>query len=185
MIKQKTRQSSYNTYKSICTYQGFTLIEAMIALVVLLLGMLGVIGMQYFSISGNTSSREIRAATTLAQEALDQSRAIPYADVQSSYSTPYTVKELSLNAGELSYRLRSWVIADCLDINTTIEENPCSDAVVASCVLDPDDENGDIVKTALSAVRSRACWQDRWQNYHQVTIDSVRWNEEVKVAITY
>jgi prepilin-type N-terminal cleavage/methylation domain-containing protein len=33
---------------------GFSLIEAMVALTVMLVGMLGVMGMQYYSITGNT-----------------------------------------------------------------------------------------------------------------------------------
>ena len=184
MTTRNSIQTVSSTGRLNKTNQGFTLIEAMIALVVLLFGMLGVIGMQYYSITGNTSSREMRVAINLSQETLEQLKSVPYENVASGSNTPFEDKILSLNAGQLSFERRWWVIADCMDINTEvipIDEDPCDAGVASVCngLGDPDDN----VVTAFSAIRSRTCWQDRRQNYHFVQIDALRWDEEVIDAV--
>ena len=51
--------------------KGFSLVEVMIALVILLVGMLGIMGMQYYAVSGNATSRELRQATNLGQDMIE------------------------------------------------------------------------------------------------------------------
>ena len=53
-------------------HHGFTLVEVMISMVVLLIGMLGVMGMQYYAIGGNASSRELGMATNLSVEVIER-----------------------------------------------------------------------------------------------------------------
>jgi prepilin-type N-terminal cleavage/methylation domain-containing protein len=156
---------------------GFSLIEAMVALTVMLVGMLGVMGMQYYSITGNTSSREMRIATTLSLEALEQSKSMQYSVLQNGTENPYPSSDSSLTGGLTSYTRRWWVVPDCLALNLTNNVNPCSAAIAASCDANGDPDN--TVAVAVSAIRSRACWQDKNNNFHSVTIDSLRWNEDV------
>lgn len=156
---------------------GFSLIEAMIALAVMLIGMLGVMGMQYYAITGNTSSREMRIATNLALESLEQTKSMSYSAVQNGSDTPYTSLDSSISGGLTSFARRWWVVPDCLALNLTSNTDPCNAVIAATC-----DGNGDpdsSVTVAVSAIRSRTCWQDKNSNYHSVTIDSLRWNENV------
>jgi prepilin-type N-terminal cleavage/methylation domain-containing protein len=161
---------------------GFSLIEAMIALTVMLVGMLGVMGMQYYAITGNTSSREMRIATTLSLEALEQSKSMQYTVLQNGTDNPFPSSDTSLTGGVSSYTRRWWVVPDCIALNTTplsdaCTADPCSAAIVASCDANGDPDNA--VTVPVSALRSRTCWQDKNECFHSVTIDSIRWNENV------
>ncbi len=156
---------------------GFSLIEAIIALAVMMIGMLGVMGMQYYAITGNTSSREMRVATNLSLESMEESRSMTYAVLQNGSDTPYASLDSSLTGGLTSYARRWWVVPDCIALSLTANPDPCNAAIVASC-----DGNGDpdgTVAVAVSAIRSRSCWQDKNGNFHSVTIDSLRWDENV------
>ena len=57
---------------------GFTLIEVLVSLTVLIIGLLGVALMQVVSISGNTFSKEMAVATELGQDMLETLRASTY-----------------------------------------------------------------------------------------------------------
>jgi len=73
MKKLITYHSSLITNKA-----GFTLIEALIAVLILAIGLLGVALMQVSTITGNTFSREMDVATELAQDMLETIRASTY-----------------------------------------------------------------------------------------------------------
>ncbi len=156
---------------SIRPKEGFTLVEVMIALVVLLLGMLGVMGMQYYAVAGNTTSREMRIATSLSQEKVDQLRLTQYSDLNNSNDTPMMPSEQSIYAGQ-SYNRRWWVVPDCVALALSDDDNPCNAAITATCTQDPD--STEVVD--VSAFRTRTCWQDKNNNWHSVSIDSLRWD---------
>jgi type IV pilus assembly protein PilV len=61
---------------------GFTLIEVMIALVILAAGLLALMGMQIVSIKSNAFSSEMTYASMLAQSRLEQIRNMSYDSVQ-------------------------------------------------------------------------------------------------------
>lgn len=151
---------------------GFTLIEVMIALVVLLVGMLGVMGMQYYSITGNTTSREMRIATSLSQDIIEQLKTAPYADMASSTDTPLLASEKSASGGQ-TFTRRWWVLSDCVALDLAANADPCNAALAAVCVQDPDAAT----VVAVSAIRGRTCWTDKNGNIHSVSLDSLRWNE--------
>jgi type IV pilus modification protein PilV len=163
-------QSSEHTGHSM---NGFTLIEVMIALVVLLLGMLGVMGMQYYAVSGNTQSRELRTATSLSQELIEQLRSTPYLNLAAGNDTPVPTAETTMSGG-INYTRRWWIVPNCIALNLTGDNNACA-ALANTCATNPD--GAQIV--AVSAIRSRTCWNDKNGNVHSVTLDSVRWNENV------
>lgn len=53
---------------------GFTLLEVMIALVVLAIGLLGLASLQIMAIKGNSYGQQMTVASTLAQSQLEQLR---------------------------------------------------------------------------------------------------------------
>ncbi len=57
---------------------GFSLIEVMVALIILAIGFLGVSLMQVMSISGNTFSKEMVVATELGQDMLEKLKTMEY-----------------------------------------------------------------------------------------------------------
>jgi len=159
----------------LCHDSGFTLIEAMIALVVLLVGILGVMGMQYYAITGNTSSREMRIATSTTFESIEQTKAMPYANLASGTDAPFVTTDTTITGGLTSFVRRWWVVSDCLALNTSANADPCSAGIAATCSSDPDSTT----TVAVSAIRARTCWQDKNGGFHSISIDSLRWDENV------
>ncbi len=153
--------------------QGFTLIEVMIALVVLLVGMLGVMTMQYYAVSGNTSSREMRIATNLTQEFVEQLKATPYADLASGAEPdPVPVTETTISGG-IDFTMRWWVVGDCVALSLTADNDTCDPGLATVCSVDPDTTQ--VVQS--SAIRVRTCWTDKNGSDRSVTMDSLKWNE--------
>ena len=60
--------------------KGFTLIELMIALVILAVGSLSIGGMQITSVMSNTKSNHVGQATAAAQDKLEHLRNLPFDD---------------------------------------------------------------------------------------------------------
>ncbi|MBI5739673.1 MAG: prepilin-type N-terminal cleavage/methylation domain-containing protein [Nitrospirae bacterium] len=156
---------------------GFTLIEVMIALVVLLIGMLGVIGMQYYSVTGNAASRELKIATNLGQELVERIKSTPYTNLVSGADpdNPATGPEIS---GGVTFTRALWVVPDCVSLTLPGDDNSCGANLAAGCAPAGDPDGASVVP--VSAVRVRACWNDlKTGAPHSVTLDTVRWNENV------
>ncbi len=169
----KNRDHQENTTDSLSS-SAFTLIEVMIALVVLLLGVLGVMGMQYYAVAGNTSSREMRIATSLTQEKIEELELVSYTILDNGDDTPALMSEKSIYAGQ-TYVRRWWVFPDCVALDLPDDDNPCNAALAATCSQDPDGA----ATVATSAIRARTCWFDKNNNWRSVSMDSLRWNENV------
>jgi type IV pilus modification protein PilV len=150
--------------------KGFTLIEVMVALVIMLIGMLGVIGMQYYAVTGNTASREMRVATNLTQQIIEQIRSTPYQSLAAGTDAPAGDPTMT---GGVNYTRTWWVVADCVALTLAGDDNTCNPALAAVCASDPD---GAVVVQS-SAIRARTCWSDKNGANHSVTLDTVRWNE--------
>jgi type IV pilus modification protein PilV len=151
--------------------RGFTLIEVMVTLVVLLIGMLGVISMQYYAIGGNTFSREMRIATNLAQQIVEQIKITPYNNLASGTDNPQS--DITLTAG-VNFTRTWWIINDCIALSLTNDNNSCNPALAAVCSIDPDGS----LNVAVSAVKVRTCWTDPKTGVtHSVTLDTARWDE--------
>ena len=60
--------------------EGFSLIEVMIALIILSVGLLGIAGLQLTSVQGNAFSSHVTQASILAQNKLENLRNVPYDD---------------------------------------------------------------------------------------------------------
>jgi len=86
---------------------GFTLIEVMIALVILATGLLALMTMQIVSIKANAFSSEMTYASMLAQSRLEQIRNIPYANLIAG-TTNDTVPASAATKG-MAYRVQTTV----------------------------------------------------------------------------
>ncbi|MBI4683258.1 MAG: prepilin-type N-terminal cleavage/methylation domain-containing protein [Nitrospirae bacterium] len=151
--------------------EGFTLVEVMIAMVVLLLGMLGVMGMQYFAISGNTASRELRTGTNLSAEILEEIKGTPYANLASGTNLPATGQAIS---GAMTGLARAWwVVPNCVALGAN--GNTCAAIPAPACAANPDAA----VVSPVSAIRTRTCWTDTDGTIHSVELDTLRWDENV------
>lgn len=155
---------------------GFSLVEVLIALVVLLVGMLGVMGMQYYAITGNTTSRETRIATSLNQEIIEQIKSTPYAQLSSltSPETPFSGStDKSITGGLTNITRLSWILNDCVSLHLVSDDGTCNPSLVSECCIDPDTTKA----VDVSAIRTRTCWNDSNGDNHSITFDSIRWDE--------
>ena len=148
--------------------EGFTLIEVMISLVILLVRMLGVMGMQYYAVTGNASSREIRNATNLGQDFIEQIKTSPYAMLSSSSDSPDLGVAIS---GNVQFD-RAWtVVPNCMALADDGDAFPPASV----CATVPDSS----VPSAVSAIRVKTRWEDKNGDKHYITLDTIRWDENV------
>ncbi len=104
--------------------KGFTLIEVLVALTILIVGIMGTLVLEVTAINGNSSSRELQSAMVLAEDFLEQSKNFVYTDAKLTAGT-HTNTELGVvnpidvqGNGGGSYT-RSWsVVNDSLFANT-------------------------------------------------------------------
>lgn len=154
---------------------GFTLVEVMIAMVVLMTGMLGVLGMQYYAVGGNAASKEMRVATNISQQLIEQFNAVPYASLASGSDTePVPANETSISGG-IIYTRAWWVRSNCIALQLASDDGTCTPGLVTSCLTDPDST----LVSASSAIRVRTCWTDKNNTNRSVTLDTLRWDENV------
>lgn len=75
------------------TQNGFTLLEVIVAISILMFGILAVASMQSSSIQGNAFSRDMTIATTLAADRVERLVTRPYthADLTATVGTPHTI----------------------------------------------------------------------------------------------
>ncbi|MCJ8499305.1 type IV pilus modification protein PilV [Desulfatitalea alkaliphila] len=95
---------------------GFTLIEAMIAILVFTIGILATISMQITSIQGNALARNNTEAAAIAANLAEELRSFPYSDASlqqgnhalpdvGNYSVSYTVQDDAILADTKSVRI--------------------------------------------------------------------------------
>jgi type IV pilus assembly protein PilV len=75
--------------------EGFTLIEIMIALVVLSIGLIALAGLQISAMRGNTLSKRMTTAVSIANARIEQIKNMPYANIQSESSTQVTESNMT------------------------------------------------------------------------------------------
>jgi len=74
-------------------YKGFTLIEALVAIAVLLIGILGVIQLFPAGLNSSRTSKEETMATNLAQGELEQYKNTEYDSISNISKTKYTTNQ--------------------------------------------------------------------------------------------
>ena len=72
---------------------GFTLMETTVALVIMMIGGLGIAAVFSFSIKNNTGARDRAAAIAVAQQEIERLRNLPFNDAALSPSTSTTTVE--------------------------------------------------------------------------------------------
>jgi type IV pilus assembly protein PilV len=80
---------------SIKSEEGFTLIETMIALVVLSIGLVALAGLQISAIRGNNLSKRMTTAVSIANARVEQIKNMPYANIQSESTTQVTESNMT------------------------------------------------------------------------------------------
>jgi type IV pilus assembly protein PilV len=84
------------TSKSLVSIEdGFTLIEIMITLVILSIGLTALAGLQVSAIKGNTFSKRMTAAVSIANQKLEQIKDTAYANILSESSSQITQSNMS------------------------------------------------------------------------------------------
>ena len=75
--------------------EGFTLIEIMIALVVMSIGLTALAAVQISAIRGNAFSKRMTTAVSIADEKIEQIKSIPYANIISESSIQITQSNMN------------------------------------------------------------------------------------------
>lgn len=117
--------------------EGFTLIEVLVAIVIITIGLLAVASMQTTAASGNTSSRNLTIAAQLTEEMIDRVRA-------NAGDTPNIYNGLDTNACAGT----DPVLGDCTQWRTRLQNSGLSGARGQVTVTN----NNPIVKTATITV---------------------------------
>ena len=86
-------RSKYLIYRD----EAFTLIEVMIALVVLSIGLIALAGLQVSAIKGNNFSKRITIAISIVDDRIEQLKNTPYADIQVEPATNLTVSNMNFS----------------------------------------------------------------------------------------
>jgi type IV pilus assembly protein PilV len=75
--------------------EGFTLIEIMIALVVMSIGLTALAAVQISAIRGNAFSKRMTTAVSIADEKIEQLKSSPYANILSESSIQITQSNMN------------------------------------------------------------------------------------------
>ena len=153
---------------------GFTLIEVLVSLSVLIIGLLGVALMQVVSISGNTFSKEMAVATELGQDMLETLRASTYTS---------TVVDTTLSAGDHTN-------AELFDASGNAQLNPIDAKGMATdsggallplrlytrrwTVTDPAAGATFGTGTNMKTIAVTVTWNDRTGTAHSVVLEGVK-----------
>jgi len=71
-----------NSFSPIRSQHGFTLIELMMAMVILGIGIISIVALQTQDMAYNNSSRRQTQSSTWAMDRIEQLRSVPYTDAQ-------------------------------------------------------------------------------------------------------
>jgi type IV pilus assembly protein PilV len=91
--------------------EGFTLLEVMIALVILSVGLLGLAGLQLVAVKGNSFSTEMTYATMLAQQHAETLKNLPYTDANLAPADEGNPHTAIGNSKGVQYAV-SWTVTD-------------------------------------------------------------------------
>ena len=88
--------------------KGFTLIETSMALLVMMIGGLGICAVFAYAIKNNTGSRERAAALAVAQQQMETFRNLQYTDPALT-ATPTTVLPVTVTMADRTYSVRTTI----------------------------------------------------------------------------
>ena len=130
-------------FKNKRSEKGFTLLEVMIAIVILTFGILVVASMQTSSIDGNSVANKLTEGTSWAGNKMEELLTIPDTDAQLSSGTHGPETAMS---GDISYDV-NWEVIDSVD-----PSNPLADAKLIIVTVTWQDK-GNPKSTQLRCIR--------------------------------
>lgn len=154
---------------------GFTLIEVLIAILVLAIGMLGMAGLQSYSVSSSYNAHLRTQATLLAQSIVDRMRANSDAAQDGAYLISFDDSPSGTNCTSLAsnctvedlamYDLREW---KCL-LGNYVEDNNCAPFTSQSTLPGGD---GEIIREPGDPTQTRVTvrWTDAEGSDRNVTL---------------
>ena len=88
---------------------GFTLLETAMAMVVMMIGGLGIAAVFAYAIKNNTGARDRAVSLAVAQQEVERLRALPFNDVALN-ATPNVVNPTTITNGGRRYSLRTTIV---------------------------------------------------------------------------
>ncbi len=105
---------------------GFSLLETTIAMLVMMIGGLGIAAVFAFAVKNNTGSRDRAVALAVAQQEIERLRSLPFLDAELN-ATPTTVTPRTIYNGGRSYRVRTMIVNTTPSLKTIqIQVTPLS-----------------------------------------------------------
>ena len=80
--------------QSICPNAGFTLVESLLTLAIMSMSLLALAGLQITALRGNTLSRRMTTAVSIAEQTIEQLKNTSYANIQAEAATQVTASNL-------------------------------------------------------------------------------------------
>ena len=154
--------------------QGFSLVEVLVALVVLTIGLLGMAGLQGYSITGSYNAHLRTQATALAQDIIDRMRTNPAEARGSTYDTDFGDAPVSgtncigvaancSTAQLASYDLREWKCT----LGKFAQNSACT-SLVSHVTLPQGD--GRVVTQNNGQIEVTVQWNDTSGETHQLML---------------
>ncbi|NOZ24892.1 MAG: type IV pilus modification protein PilV [Nitrospirae bacterium] len=175
--------------------EGVSLIEVLLAIVILTVGISSVAMMQYMAVAGNAFGRETQIASELGQELLERMRSTPVRDdsgavniIFSSGAHPTPDDDALLQnpvgsgdpdydpvtrAGGVTFTRIWWVEDDCRSVlinDPSPNELLCTPVPASTCAAGAGMNN-------VKAVAVRVCWTGKNGSNHSITLNGVKWDE--------
>lgn len=108
--------------------QGFTLLETAVALVVMMIGGLGIAAVFAYAVKNNTGSRDRAVAIAVAQQEIERLRSLSFNDAALA-ATPTNVTPTTVTNGGRHYSMRTVIVNTTSSVKTiTVNVTPTSSA---------------------------------------------------------
>ncbi|MGI8732934.1 MAG: type IV pilus modification PilV family protein [Pyrinomonadaceae bacterium] len=106
--------------------EGFSLLETAVAMVVMMIGGLGIAAVFAYAVKNNTGSRDRVVAIAVAQQEIERLRSLPFLDPALN-ATPANVTPTTVTNGGRSYRVRTTIVDTTASLKTIqIQVTPTS-----------------------------------------------------------
>ena len=96
---------------------GFSLLETAVAMVVMMIGGLGIAAVFSYAVKNNTGSRDRATAIAIAQQEIERLRALPFNDVALT-TTPALQAATTVNNGGRNFSMRTTIVDTTASLKT-------------------------------------------------------------------
>jgi len=189
-------KKEFSSYLSpVTNEEGVSLIEVLLAIVILTVGLMSVAMMQYMAVAGNAFGRETQIASELGQELLERMRSTPVRDSTGAVNTIFAagphptpdddaILQNPVGSGDADYDpvtraggtdfTRIWWIED--DCRSLVINDPVPNTLLCTPVPPSACASGAVMNN-VKAIAVRVCWTDKNGGNHSVTLNGVKWDE--------